>query len=309
MISFFYKGSAMLKDFNKLETFLIVVKEKSFSKASAKLGISQPAVTQQIKHLEEMLDAKLIERKKNGVRLTKEGEEVYKIAQRLTKCIQSAEQDLLKIINKEITFIIGASFTIGNYILPQIMQDIKKVVSNDILIKVDVSDVIVNNVLDKKYDLGLIESPIFKEGLIYREWMDDELVLFSNTKLPRYVKVEDLYKFQWICREEGSHTRKLVAETFEKLGVSCKKFNVISEVSSSTAVVNSVLKSPVDKEHPVVSIISKYAIEDMVKEGRLFEAKIKGAKIKRSFYITYLKERKNDPFLQNIVDMLLKLKK
>ncbi len=302
------KRVIMIKDFTKLETFLVVIKEKSFSKASAKLGISQPAVTQQIKYLEEQLDTKLIERKKNGVRLTKEGEEVYKIAQRISKCIYNAEQELLKVINKEITFVLGASFTIGNYVLPRIMTEIKKVVENDILIKIDVSANIVDNVLDKKYDLGLIESPIFKDGLVYREWMEDELVLFSNTKLPKYVRTEDLYKFNWICREEGSHTRKMVAETFEKLGVSCKKFNVISEVSSSTAVVNAVLSSPVNKEHPTVSIISRYAIEDQLKSGRLFEAKIKGEKIKRKFYITYLKERKNDPYLMRIVEMLLRFK-
>jgi len=63
----------MLKDFAKLETFLTVVREHSFSKASAKLGISQPAVTQQIKFIEKYLDCKIIERKKNGVILTKEG--------------------------------------------------------------------------------------------------------------------------------------------------------------------------------------------------------------------------------------------
>ena len=56
----------MLKDFTKLETFLTVVQEKSFSKASAKLGISQPAVTQQIKHIEEYLDTQIVERRKNS---------------------------------------------------------------------------------------------------------------------------------------------------------------------------------------------------------------------------------------------------
>ncbi len=298
----------MIKDFTKLETFLVVIREKSFSKASAKLGISQPAVTQQIKFLEEHIGAKLIERRKNGVRLTKEGEEVYKIAQRISKCIQSAEQDLFRIVNKELTFILGTSFTIGNYVLPHVIQELKNIVKNDILIKVDVSERVVDSVLDKKYDLGLIESPIFKDNLIYREWMEDELVLFSSTKLPKYVRVEDLYRFKWICREEGSHTRKLVSEVFERLGVSCKKFNVISELSSSTAVVNSILRTPMDKEHPTVSIISRYAIEDEIKQGRLFEAKIKGEKMKRKFYICYLKERRNDPFLINIVDQILKLK-
>ncbi|HHD77258.1 MAG TPA: LysR family transcriptional regulator, partial [Campylobacteraceae bacterium] len=55
----------MLKDFAKLATFLTVVKERSFSKASKKLGISQPAVTQQIKWLEDYLDNRIVERKKN----------------------------------------------------------------------------------------------------------------------------------------------------------------------------------------------------------------------------------------------------
>jgi DNA-binding transcriptional LysR family regulator len=57
----------MLRDFSKIETFLTVVREKSFSKASKKLGISQPAVTQQIKLLEAYFDTKIIERKKNGI--------------------------------------------------------------------------------------------------------------------------------------------------------------------------------------------------------------------------------------------------
>jgi len=299
----------MIKDFTKLETFLVVVREKSFSKASAKLGISQPAVTQQIKYLEEMLGTQLIERKKNGVKLTKEGEEVYKIAQRIEKCVSSAEADLLKVLNKDISFIIGASFTIGHYILPNLMVDIKKVIQNDIIVKIGLSEEIVDNVLEKKYDIGLIESAVFKEGLIYREWMEDELVLVSNVKIPRYVRLEELYQFQWICRDEGSHTRKLVSEVFERLGVACKNFNVISEVSSTTMVVNSILKAPKDPAHPVVSIISKYAVEDLVKEGKLFEAKIKGEKIKRKFFICYLKERKNDPYLLNIVDTFLKFKK
>ncbi|OQX50243.1 MAG: LysR family transcriptional regulator, partial [Epsilonproteobacteria bacterium 4484_20] len=88
----------MLKDFVKLETFLTVARERSFSKASAKLGISQPAVTQQIKFIEKYLAVKIIERKKNGIKLTPEGEELYKIATRLEKEIHSAEKDILKII-------------------------------------------------------------------------------------------------------------------------------------------------------------------------------------------------------------------
>ena len=78
----------MLKDFIKLETFLTVARERSFSKASSKLGISQPAVTQQIKFIEKYLGCKVIERKKKGIKLTNEGEEVKKKAARHEKDIE-----------------------------------------------------------------------------------------------------------------------------------------------------------------------------------------------------------------------------
>ncbi|MFP4333826.1 MAG: LysR family transcriptional regulator, partial [Campylobacterales bacterium] len=129
----------MIRDFAKLETFLVVVKEKSFSKASAKLGISQPAVTQQIKFLEDYLDTKIIERKKNGIKLTKEGEKLLAIVQKLDKCIGSAEKELIKIIDKNIAFNIGASFTIGNYVLPHILNELQDTIKNEVFVQLAVS--------------------------------------------------------------------------------------------------------------------------------------------------------------------------
>jgi len=126
----------MLKDFAKLNTFLTVIKEKSFSKASAKLGISQPAVTQQIKFIEDYLDTKIVERKKNGIKLTKEGEDLHRIAIRLEKSISSSEKELLKIINKEFTFVLGASFAIGNYVVPPQIQKIKEKIDNEVYLRV-----------------------------------------------------------------------------------------------------------------------------------------------------------------------------
>nr|MBP3724022.1 LysR family transcriptional regulator [Campylobacter sp.] len=73
----------MLYDINKIYTFLAIVKERSFSKASKVLGISQPAVTLQIKRLEDALQTTLIIRKKNGILLTKDGEKFYQLCLKL----------------------------------------------------------------------------------------------------------------------------------------------------------------------------------------------------------------------------------
>ncbi len=298
----------MLKDFAKLQTFLTVIKEKSFSKASAKLGISQPAVTQQIKFIEEYLDTKIVERKKNGIKLTKEGEDLYRIAIRLDKAITSSEKDLLKIINKEFTFVMGASYAIGNYVIPTYLGQIKEKINNEVYLQVALSAEIMNMLEDKKIDIGLIESPVFRDGIIYREWMDDELVVFSNQPLPKNLKHDDFYTFDWICRDEESHTRKLAAEVFEELDVDCKSFNVLGVVASPTAIKETVMRSPKDALRPVVSIISRHVIEHELVSGQLFEARMRNFRVHRKFYICYSKERKHDAFIDNVVNFLLSLK-
>lgn len=297
----------MLKDFAKLTTFLTVVKEKSFSKASKKLGISQPAVTQQIKWLEEYLDNRIVERKKNGITLTKTGEELYRVALRLDKCINNVEKEVIRIMNKELTFIIGASFTIGNYVLPECLNEIKSAIENEVLIEVGVSQEVIDKLLDKKIDLALIESPLFVDGVIYREWLEDEFVLFSNQVLPKQVKHEDLLKFHWVCRNEDSHTRKVINEVFEEAGIECSAFDIATTVSSPTLVKQTVLKAKTEK--PTVGIISKYVIVDELENGQLHMAKIKGVEFKRAFYVAYLKERKHDAFIDKVADFIMSKRK
>jgi DNA-binding transcriptional LysR family regulator len=299
----------MLKDFAKLQTFLMVIKEKSFSKASAKLGISQPAVTQQIKFIEDYLDTKIVDRKKNGIVLTKEGEDLYRIAQRLEKAIHSSEKDLLKIISKEFTFVMGSSFSIGNYILPNYLSDIKKRIDNEVFMNVDISSNIISQLQDKKIDVALIESPIFEDGIIYREWIEDELVLFSNQPLKKQLTADDLLSYDWICRNEESHTRKLTADVFEDIGVQCNNFNVIGVLASTTAIKESILHSDPKAEKPLVSIMSRHVIKSEIESGRLYEARLKNQKISRVFYIAYLKERKHDAFVDNVVNFLLSINK
>ncbi len=295
----------MLKDFTKLGTFLTVIKEKSFSKASKKLGISQPAVTQQIKWLEDYLDNKIVERKKNGIVLTKTGEELYRVAQRLERCIINVERDIIKIINKEITFVIGASFTIGNYVLPYCLNELQDAIENEVLIHVDVTDNILQDLLDKKIDLALIEAPVLVDGVIHKQWLEDELVLFSNTKLPRYIKPENLENYNWVCREEGSHMRKLATEVFSRMDIECKNFNIVATVTSPTALKNTVLNASISDKKPTVALLSKFVIEEELSKGTLHSAHIKGLSFKRYFSIVYLKERKYDAFIDKVTNFIM----
>jgi len=294
----------MLKDFTKIETFLTVVREKSFSRASKKLGISQPAVTQQIKLLEDYIDDKIVDRKKNGIRLTKTGEELHRIALKLDKCINNSEKEMLKLINKDIVFIIGASFMVGNYILPGFLNRIKEEIKNDVMLQIDDSAKITEELVDKKVDFAILEHPVFRDDIIFREWLEDELFLVSKSPLPKYIKPEDLYDFHWICREESSHTRKIIQEAFDTMGIDCKSFDLRSVVTSSTAVKQMILKTP-NEDVPTVSIISRHIIKDELENGQLYCARIKGFKLSRTLYIAYLKERKHDAVIDAIITFLM----
>ncbi len=295
----------MLKDFSKIETFITVVKEKSFSKASKKLGISQPAVTQQIKLLEEYLDIQIVDRKKNGIKLTNAGEELYKVALKLEKQILAAEREMLRLVNKEVIFVLGASAVIGNYILPDFLNDIQDVIKNNVMLKVENTSDITEKLLDKKVDLALVEAPYFQEGIIYREWMEDELVIASKSPLPKSLTKEDLLSFNWICREEESNTRKIIHDTFEKIDVDCKSFKVKSILTSSTAVKQTLLKCRTDEGVPTVSILSKHIIADEVERGELFTSKMKGLKLTRMLYLCYLKDRKHDALIDSVITYLM----
>lgn len=296
----------MLSDFTKVNTFLTVVKEKSFSKASAKLGISQPAVTQQMRFIEDYLDTKIVERKKNGIRLTKEGEAFYNIAVKVAKCVENGEKALLNIINKEIVFKFNTSFVVGNYILPMYLNDIKENINNDVSVDVTSSAQALEALIDKKADMALVDVPGDTAHIIYREWLEDEIVIFSNQELPAKLKANDLLSYKWVCRDRDSNTRHIFKEALDSADLpDCDNFDMVSESSSPTTIIQTVLKAD-QNDVPTVSIVSRHAIADYLDAGMLYESRLAhGAEIKRKLYIAYLKERKHDAFVDTVADYFL----
>jgi DNA-binding transcriptional LysR family regulator len=139
--------------------------------------------------------------------------------------------------------------------------------------------------------------------------MDDEIVIFSNQELPAKAKAEDLLSYRWVCRNPDSHTRHIFKDVLDKANYpDCDTFNVTSEVTSATTIVQTVLHS--DKnDTPTVSIVSRNAIESLINAGALYESRIGNHKMTRKLYIAYRKDRKHDAFIENVVDYLLKIER
>ncbi|MGE4294180.1 MAG: LysR substrate-binding domain-containing protein [Campylobacterales bacterium] len=288
-----------------MNTFLTVARERSFSKASAKIGISQPAVTQQIKCIEDYLQCKVIERRKNGVVLTKEGEALYKIVGRLEKSLEEGERELLKIVRKEIPLVLAACPVAGNYLLPCCINDLKRSMEGDVSVAVERTSQMASLLKSRQADVAVYSPSSFEEEIVYKEWIDDEIVMFSNQPLPPVVGPEEMARYQWIGRDENSQTRKIAQSALKGAGLDCERlFDMRSVFNDATAIKQAVLKSPKDPEAPMASIISRFAILDEVGAGLLHQARIKGCSINRKLYLAYLKERKGEAAVNRAVKFL-----
>ncbi|WP_456470785.1 LysR family transcriptional regulator [Caminibacter sp.] len=278
----------VIKYLDKIYTFLVINKESSFSKASKILGISQPAVTQQIRILENFLGVTLFERKKNGVILTKDGQNFLKIANEFENFLEDFDKKIEKFKNLDSPFLIGASPTVGNYNLPECIRYFKTLIGKEINLIIKSNDALFEDVKNSAIDLAFVTKKK-NNGLNYVEWLEDELVFFSNKPLPPTIDLDDLKNYKMICREPHSSTREFIKKEFEEKHFECDMLNIISIVHNSTALKFTVMNS----HEQVVSIISKMVIKDELKEKKLFAAKIKDLNLKRKIYMTY-KEKTKD---------------
>jgi len=288
----------VIKYLDKIYTFLVINKEASFSKASKILGISQPAVTQQIRILENFLGVSLFERKKNGVILTKDGQNFLKIAKDFEKFLDDFEGKIEKFKNLDSPFLIGASPTVGNYNLPECIKYYKTLINKEINLIIKSNDALFEDVANSAIDMAFVTKKINNPSLNYVEWIDDELVVFSNKPLPSTIEIEDLYNYNMICREPTSSTREFIKKVFAKKGFDCDNLNIVSLVHNSTALKFTVMNA----SEQVVSIISKMVIKEELRDKKLYAAKIKGVNLKRKTYVVFKEKTKDVEAILNFIN-------
>lgn len=188
-------------------------------------------------------------------------------------------------------FNIGASHTIGSYVLPgEIINNIHKEVGKKIKLSLTSCDEIVEDVKSGKLDIGFIEFPLFDDDLIVQEWIEDELVVCSTKKLPAPLTQEELQHFRLISREKNSLDYNYIQTFLEAQNLSYDNFYAITEVDKPAAIIQSVMWSRPKPPLSTVAIVSKISIEYELKYQKLFTSRINNKSIKRKFYIVYHKD-------------------
>lgn len=202
----------------RLQVFHTVAKLLSFTKAAEYLHMTQPAVTFQVRQLEEYFNTRLFDRTHNRISLTEAGDRVYGYANRIFELyteMENAVREMTGEISGSLT--IGASTTIAEYMLPVLLGDFRaKYPDVSIHLKVSNTDGIVSMVENNTIDLGVVEAPVTNKNLVVDPCRMDQLVAIvppgHQTADKTVIKLADLIEYPFICREEGSGTREVINE-------------------------------------------------------------------------------------------------
>ncbi|MDD5298736.1 MAG: LysR family transcriptional regulator [Rhodocyclaceae bacterium] len=226
----------------RLQVFHTVAKQLSFTKAADVLFMTQPAVTFQIKQLEEHFNTRLFDRGHGKITLTPAGEVVLGYAERILSL--SAEMDVRV---AEMTgqvggaLLIGASTTIAEFFLPPILGAFKALypkVSPRLV--VGNSETIETRVQEHSLDIGLIESASHQPNLQTETCCDDELQVICAPSSPlachESLTPDQLVGHDYVSREQGSGTREFAETYLRKNGVSMDSLNMVMELGSPEAI-------------------------------------------------------------------------
>jgi DNA-binding transcriptional LysR family regulator len=293
-------------DDHKLRVFCTVAETKSFSKASEIIRLTQPAVSLQIQALEEIYGTKLFNRSGCIITLTKAGELLYKYSKEISALYMAAEKEIgafTGLVKGIIT--VGASSTIGNYVLPAVISEFRKKYSN---VKIQLLIGNTKNVVDflnaGSIDIALVEGEVNKQKLVVEKLIPDEMVIIMSP-LHQWAKkssisILEISKEPFILREEGSGTRQVIEKYLIKHGISLQNIKIAFVMGSTESIKGAV------EEGLGVSIISRWAVKKESRYGTLKTATFKEEKFVRDFSLLYRKSKDSSHTLEKFLGFLKK---
>lgn len=252
----------------------MVAELQSFTKAARKLYLSQPAVSFQIRALEEDLKVPLFRRADRKVMLTEAGRLLYSEAREMVRHYHRIRARLDELRGLQTGRLeIGASTIPGEYVVPLLLGAFRRRYPGvEVHLKIGGSGEVARWVRERVVDLGIVGMALREEDLECRPWLRDELVLIVPSDHPWFGRKEvslDLLKDQpFVLREPGSGTRQTLEAKLRAHGLSVEDLRVVMEVGSTRAVVTAV------QAGLGISMVSRWAVQELLELGRIGETKV-----------------------------------
>ncbi len=269
---------------SNLKTFIQIVESGSFSGAARALGLSQPAVSLQVKALEREFGAELMERRGKNLELTEAGRTLYREALELVEQARRLE-DAMEQSAAEVrgTLRAAASTIPGEYILPALLGPFKtEYPFVRVVLEVADSASVARRTAAGEVDIGFTGALPDDPQLQSRPLCADRLVLITPPGHPlgqkKRLTPEDLAAADIVLREEGSGTRRTMLAALSAMGLGLTDLNVVVELGSTNAVVNAVASGA------GISLVSAWALDCALETSRIMAVRLPGQDFIRQFY-------------------------
>src|SRR6056297_66095 len=288
---------------NTLNMFVKLIDTGSYSKVAEKLDLTQPAVSRQIKFLEERFDTDLIIKENGKIKLTPAGKVVYSEAK---KIINSWEKITYRVEeSKNKTFqeiVIGSSTIPSEYLLPDILAKLdSENIDMKSSIKVGDSEEMIELLEKDKVDIIIVGYKPENSKYEVKEIAKDELKLIApkNHKFSRKseISIEELKNEKMLIREVGSGTRKAMLEGLKENGININELNIKCEMGSTEAIIAGV------QSGLGISFVSKLASSKAHNCSRVQEVDVKGMNFSRKFYLAFNKNRKDENIIKKFIEI------
>ncbi len=278
-------------DTRQLAAFCAVVERRSFSQAAARLGVTQPAVSLQVRGLEKRLGTQLLDRSGRRVVPTEAGLRLYRGAQRL---LQLEEQLLTEVAGQDEQAVagsleIGASTGPAAIVVPLLLCEFKQQ-NGEVKVELSVSDTqtVVSRVADRELELGIVGAARRHRSVSFEPFFTDEVILAcppGHSFAGRAVKLDELKEGPLVLMQEGAGVRLLIEDELRRKGRRIRELGSGLELGLQESV-----RSAVQAGFGV-TFVSRRAVEPELAAGTIAEAKVDGLDLARQIWIARAKGR------------------
>jgi LysR family transcriptional regulator, transcriptional activator of the cysJI operon len=271
----------------RLKVFRTVAEQRHFRRAADHLYLTQPAVTQQIRALEETLSVPLFDRAGREVTLTPSGEILLKYVKQVDALLARAEEEISTLAGEVRGDLrIAASMTIAQFALPRILGEfVRRHPGVHLAIESSKTEDVISSVMAQRSALGLIEGPAHTRDVTIEPWTRDELILAvpASHEWDSSVEIDiaDLKEARLLLRERGSGTREAVEQALADHGISMKELKTFMEVDSTEGILASI------EAGLGIGFVSRSASRRALLLGALKMVPIRGVQLSRQFSIVY----------------------
>ena len=288
-------------DIHQLKTFITLAKTSHFSRAAEELFLTQPAVSNHIKALEEYYQVSLFQKVDQKYVLTEPGKILYSYAEKLFNIINETKRSLDGFNHLDFgSLFIGASSNIGVYVLPKLLGKFKgRYPKIEIKVSIGPTYLIESKILANEIDIGIVEAPTRSAEIVDAFHWEEKLSLIVSPHHPwaksNKIDPTQLLDEFFIVGEKGSGTRKVMADA---LGEIVNKLLILLELGSTEAVKKAV------EENLGVSVVMDCSVTRELKQKTLKTVAISETDLKKMINVVHLKGKYCTPAFNEFVKFL-----